>query len=88
MDEINKPAFFKICILMVDLYEKKEVIQFLKKCISKGGFVVGAKKLYIAAHPAEETQKFYKSVGCLPAIEVNREIYDKEPLDIQLEFEL
>ncbi len=46
---------------------------------------IGAKKLYIAAHPAEETQRFYKSVGCVFAVEVNEEIYRREPLDIQLE---
>lgn len=128
-----------------DEQKKKQVIQYLQKCISKGGFVagafinnlligfanienkkfgeenkyvelpyihvsheyrnlgigkelfhmccekareLGASKVYIAAHPAEETQNFYKSVNCVSALEVNKEIYDNEPLDIQLEFEL
>ncbi|WP_406242537.1 GNAT family N-acetyltransferase [Tissierella carlieri] len=48
----------------------------------------GAKKLYIGAHPSEETQIFYKSIGCTLAVEVNKEIYKREPLDIQLEFAL
>lgn len=48
----------------------------------------GAKKLYIASHPAEETQQFYGSIGCVIATEMNKDIYDKQPLDIQLEFEL
>lgn len=48
--------------------------------------VLGAKKLYISSHPAEETQSFYDSLGCVPAVEINKEIFDKEPLDIQLEF--
>jgi ribosomal protein S18 acetylase RimI-like enzyme len=48
----------------------------------------GARKLYIAAHPAEETQHFYKAIGCVPAAEVSKQIYDKEPLDIQLELAL
>lgn len=48
----------------------------------------GARKLYIAAHPAEETQRFYTKMGCVPAAEVNREIYDKEPRDLQLEVTL
>lgn len=35
----------------------------------------GAKKLYIRAHPSEETQNSYKSVGCVLAVEVNKGIY-------------
>lgn len=48
----------------------------------------GAKKLYIAAHPAEETQDFYRAMGCVLALEINEKIYKLEPLDIQLEFVL
>lgn len=47
---------------------------------------MGAKKLYIASHPSVETQNFYKSMGCVPAKEINREVFEREPLDIQLEF--
>lgn len=46
---------------------------------------LGAEKIYIGAHPAVETQCFYQSVGCILAQEVNDEIYQKEPLDLQLE---
>lgn len=49
---------------------------------------MGVKKLYIAAHPSVETQKFYRSVGCKYADEINNKIYEKEPLDIQLEISL
>lgn len=48
----------------------------------------GAKKLYISAHPSLETQDFYRAVGCTYAVEINQEIYNKETLDIQLEFTL
>ncbi|MDQ0246149.1 ribosomal protein S18 acetylase RimI-like enzyme [Bacillus fengqiuensis] len=54
-------------------------------CCSKAK-QIGAKKLYIGAHPSEETQHFYKSVGCTFAKEMNEKIYNKEPLDIQLEY--
>lgn len=47
---------------------------------------IGTRKLYIAAHPSEETQYFYRSVGCVYAVEINQRILAKEPLDIQLEF--
>lgn len=49
---------------------------------------MGAKKLYIAAHPSEETQHFYRVIGCILAEEINQTIYKKEPLDIQLEITL
>lgn len=48
----------------------------------------GANNLYIAAHPSVETQAFYQKVGCTYAIEINQEILEKEPLDIQMEYEL
>lgn len=48
----------------------------------------GCKKLYIAAQPSVESQHFYKSIGCTYAVEINRRILDKEPLDIQLEYSL
>jgi predicted N-acetyltransferase YhbS len=61
--------------------------KLFKHCCEKAK-QLGAKKLYIAAHPAEETQQFYQSVGCRYATEINQSIYDKEPLDIQLEIDL
>ncbi|TYS68907.1 GNAT family N-acetyltransferase [Sutcliffiella horikoshii] len=49
---------------------------------------MGANKLYIGAHPAVETQHFYKKMGCLPAQEIHQPIYDREPKDVQLEVSL
>ena len=48
----------------------------------------GIPKLYIGAHPSIETQTFYRKMGCVPANEVNEEIYNREPLDVQLEITL
>ncbi len=45
----------------------------------------GAKKLYLGTHPSIESQGFYKKVGCGLAEEINKDIYDREPLDLQLE---
>jgi len=47
---------------------------------------LGAQKLYIAAHPSVESQQFYNRMGCTFAEEVNKEISDREPLDLQLEY--
>lgn len=48
----------------------------------------GAKKLYISTHSSEETQAFYKAVGCVEALEYNRRIAQAEPCDCQLEYVL
>lgn len=45
----------------------------------------GAQKLYISAHPAVESQAFYKAMGCVEAEEYNMEHMEKEPTDCQLE---
>ena len=45
----------------------------------------GAEKLYISAHSAVESQAFYKSMGCVEAVEYNQELAEKEPCDCQLE---
>lgn len=47
----------------------------------------GAKKLYISAHSAVETQKFYRNaMGCTDAKEINAALAQKEPCDCQLEY--
>lgn len=47
--------------------------------------LLGARKLYIAAHPSVETQYFYRAAGCTYAKEINPRILKREPLDIQME---
>ena len=47
---------------------------------------LGAKKLYISAHSAAETQAFYRGLGCLDAREILQFHADKEPYDCQLEY--
>ena len=48
----------------------------------------GAKKLYISSHSSEETQAFYKAMGCVPAVEKDERLVGLEPFDIQLEYEV
>ncbi|MCI8464764.1 MAG: GNAT family N-acetyltransferase [Lachnospiraceae bacterium] len=47
-----------------------------------------AKKLYISAHSAVETQAFYRAMGCKEAEEYDQAHVEKEPYDCQLECEL
>lgn len=49
---------------------------------------LGAKKLYISAHSSQESQAFYKSVGCVEATEYNAKLVQEEPCDCQLEYNL
>lgn len=49
---------------------------------------LGAEKLYISAHSSKESQKAYRSLGCVEASEINREIAENEPCDVQMEYKL
>lgn len=47
-----------------------------------------ADKIYICAGSAEETIGFYYSIGCKAAEEINMELLESDPRDLQLEFDL
>ena len=47
-----------------------------------------ADKIYICAGSAEETIAFYFAVGCKEAKEINKELYESDIRDFQLEFSL
>ncbi len=49
---------------------------------------LGADKLYISAHSSKESQAAYSALGCVHAKEINRELAEEEPCDVQLEYEL
>lgn len=59
----------------------KELFEAAKKWAKKKG----AKKLYISAHPAVETQAFYRAMGCQDAEEYDDSHVENEPFDCQLE---
>ena len=48
----------------------------------------GAKKLYISAHSAVETQAFYRGLGCVDAQLPDPRHMEAEPFDCQLEYPL
>lgn len=49
---------------------------------------IGAEKLYISAHSSQESQAFYKAMGCIEAAEYNEKSVAAEPCDCQLEYKL
>lgn len=76
----------------LDLFLSFERYQEVTKCCRKidGQWAKdqGASKLYISAHSAAESQRFYESMGCVEAVEYNEEHVKKEPCDCQLEYVL
>ncbi len=46
----------------------------------------GAKKLYISAHSAIESQSFYQAMRCIEAEIYNQKHVEEEPYDCQLEY--
>ena len=48
----------------------------------------GAEKLFLCAGSSEDTMAFYHSLGCQEASEINQKLYEEDPRDIQLEYQL
>lgn len=48
----------------------------------------GAGKVYISAHSSKESQAAYRKLGCVEAEEINAEIAENEPFDVQMEYRL
>lgn len=69
-------------------YRGQKVGKNLFKLIAQKASQMGAKKLYISTHPAEETQAFYRSLGCRKAQETREDIIKLNPNDPQLEYQL
>jgi N-acetylglutamate synthase-like GNAT family acetyltransferase len=61
--------------------------ELFKLCIKKTR-ETGVKKIYISANSSEETIRFYLSIGCKDAIEINKEQAEEEPYDRQMEYEI
>ncbi len=69
-------------------YRNKGVGKKLFTLCAKKAKSMGAKKLYISNHSSEESQFFYKNIGCIDAVEINQKLAKYEPYDRQMEFVL
>jgi predicted GNAT superfamily acetyltransferase len=49
---------------------------------------MGAQRMYISAHSSQESQAFYKAMGCVEAMEYSDKLVAEEPCDCQLEYRL
>ncbi|HEY4392063.1 MAG TPA: GNAT family N-acetyltransferase [Paenibacillus sp.] len=66
-------------------YRNKGMGRELFALCSEKARQLGAKKLYISTHSSEESQHFYKKVGCVDAEEINKKLAEYEPYDRQME---
>jgi predicted N-acetyltransferase YhbS len=71
-----------------DGYRNKGIGKKLFEICVKKAKETGIKKIYISANPSEDTVNFYFSVGCKDAMEINKELAEKEPYDRQMEYEI
>ena len=69
-------------------YRRRGIGKELFELACKTAKEVGAKKLYISAHPSKESQAAYRKLGCIEATEINQVIAENEPYDVQMEFVL
>lgn len=73
------------CIHVSEDMRGRGIGQVLFQADQKWAKEHGAKKLYISAHSAVETQAFYKKMGCTEAQQYRQEHVEQEPYDCQLE---
>ena len=76
------------CIHVSSEYRGKGIGRKLVQCAVMAGRKLGARKLYISAHSAEETQAFYHGMGCVEAREYDKGLSEAEPCDCQMEYPL
>lgn len=80
-------------VLLDQLFVSKErrnqgIGKVLFKLCAARAAAMGAKKLYLCSASSEDTIAFYRKLGCAAASEINQELYEEDPNDIQLEFAL
>lgn len=85
----SKKEYVELSSIHVDsAYRGKGIGKRLFECAVSSAESLGAKKLYISAHSAVESQAFYRKMGCVEALEFNPDNLEKEPCDCQLEYVL
>lgn len=77
-----------VCFQVSEPYRGKGIGKNLFSQICNRAKDLGAQKLYISGHSAKESQSVYKALGCVHAVEINQQIADGEPFDVQLECDL
>ena len=69
-------------------YRGQGIGRRLFSAICDAARAAGADKLYISAHSSKESQAAYRALGCVPAQEADPVRMEKEPCDVQMEYDL
>lgn len=69
-------------------YRAKGIGRRLFSSAASEALTIGAEKLYISAHSSKESQAVYHRLGCTETEEINEELREKEPSDVQMEYPL
>lgn len=77
-----------VCFQVSELYRGKGIGRKLFAMACEEAKNLDAEKLYISSHSSKETQAAYKALGCVHAKEINQELAEEEPFDVQLEYSL
>jgi GNAT superfamily N-acetyltransferase len=80
-------AWLVYCHVSAD-YRHHGIGRELFSLVAEAARELGAKKMYISANSSEESQAFYRAVGCVHAEEINPELFELEPYDVHMEFVL
>ncbi len=85
----SKKQYAELVIFHVSQpFRQKGIGTKLFRAICREARFLGVEKLYISAHPSKESQTAYRKLGCVNAEEINREIAENEPFDVQMEYVL
>lgn len=66
-------------------YRNRKVGRAILRLCAESAKKKGAEKLYLCAGSSADTIAFYQKTGCVPAEEINGELFEEDPNDIQLE---
>lgn len=77
-----------VCFQVSQPYRGRGIGRILFQLVCQEAKALGAEKLYISGHSSKESQGAYKALGCIHAKEINEEIAQSEPFDVQLEYDL
>ena len=66
-------------------YRNKGIGRRLVVLCAEQARLFGAEKIYVCAGSSEDTISFYKKLGSRAATEIDKELFEEDPNDIQLE---
>ncbi|MCL2321481.1 MAG: GNAT family N-acetyltransferase [Oscillospiraceae bacterium] len=85
----NNKQYLRLVYLHVSFeYRKKGIGRKLFSMVTDAAKKIGAKKLYISANSSQESQAFYRGIGCVDAEENMAELFEAEPFEMNMEYVL